>query len=172
MIIGITGMSGSGKNFYSELFCKINPSLKHIDIDEVGHKVLAEDDIAAQLVLAFGNDIITNGIVDRKKLGNIVFNNREKYSELCKITWDRMKMYIDEEIRLSKDNCILNWILLPQVDYFKMCSLKILVKRNTADRYSGIILRDNITIEKVKERDGASIKYNEEDFDIIIGDSV
>jgi dephospho-CoA kinase len=168
MIIGITGKSGVGKNRYAEMLCKINPALTHIDIDEIGHSVLAEPDVVDRVRKAFGNDVVNECVVDRKKLGELVFGSRDKYKELCDITWGRMKVRIDEAIEASGENCVLNWILLPKTEYFGMCELKFLITRDNESRMTALVLRDKITLEKILERDNASIEYNEADFDYVI----
>ena len=77
-IIGITGKSGVGKTTLSNMLSsKLN--CKTIDIDKIGHEAIRNSKIINELCLNFGEDILEkNGQVDRKKLGEIVFANKDK----------------------------------------------------------------------------------------------
>lgn len=167
MIYGVTGKSGSGKNRFSDLLCG-NNGMKHIDIDTIGHRVLEIPEVVDAVRNTLGLDIITNGQIDRKHLGNIVFENREKHKQLSQIIWPRMKELIDEEIARSNSNCVLNWILLPHTEYFKLCDVKILLLRDNTKRIASLKMRDGINDDDITRRDKASIAYNHDEFDYIV----
>ena len=77
MIIGISGKSGCGKStFAKRLISDSKKDCVHLDIDKVGHNVLTIPEVQDELVQAFG-DVVENGIVNRKKLGAIVFSSEE-----------------------------------------------------------------------------------------------
>lgn len=73
-IYGLTGGIGSGKSEAGRRFAALGFPV--IDADEIGHQVIepggfVADDVAA----AFGADILTDGIIDRRKLGARVFSD-------------------------------------------------------------------------------------------------
>ncbi len=169
MIIGISGKSGSGKSTISKLICDSKPNSLHCDIDKIGHEVLLLKEVKMELIKTFGADIVIEDYVDRKKLGMIVFENREKMKELTSITWSHMELMIDEIIEKNKNNMIvLDWILLPQSKYFDMCDYKILVDSSIEERKRRAMIRDNISEEKFLLRESASIEYDKEVFDLVI----
>jgi dephospho-CoA kinase len=158
MLIGITGKSGSGKSTIANLISKLNNKIKVVNIDEIGHDVIAYSDVKEQLVEAFGSGVINNnGKVDRKKIGELVFNNRKKMDKLTDITWHYMEQAIDNIIK-QNDMVILDWILIPQTKYFKMCNLKILVDAPYEIRKEKAVTRDKIDAPKFDEREKASIE--------------
>ena len=169
MIIGICGKSGCGK---STLARNIIESSKyegvHLDIDKVGHQVLLLHEVQKELILTFGEDIVMHNNVDRKKLGEIVFDSKNEMDKLTDITWKYMQIEIDKFILDNKDKLIiLDWLLLPLSKYFKMCDIRILLDVPYEIRKKRAMKRDNITEDAFDLREKASIDFNQEDFDYV-----
>ena len=97
MIIGITGRSGSGKSFLSDILAE-KLDMIHIDIDKISHEVLTFDESKKFLLNEFGSEIFENGVVNRKKLGKIVFGEPEKLEKLNRFCQIEMEAKIDEII--------------------------------------------------------------------------
>jgi dephospho-CoA kinase len=178
MIIGICGKSGSGKSTLAyELERVYGYNAAYLDIDKVGHKVLENNEIKEELCKTFGKDVIENGKISRKKLGEIVFAKREEMDKLSEITWKYMEIEIDKFIKNNSNDMtdkivILDWLLLPLTKFYNMCDMKILVELDYEERKKRAMLRDNITEEEFDLRESASIEYNKEDFDIVSGNEI
>ena len=170
MIIGICGKSGSGKSTLANQIIELtNNKAIHLDIDKVGHSVLLLPEVKEELINSFGESIIKENIVDRKKLGEIVFNSRNEMNKLSDITWQYMQLEIDYFLNLHKDKIIiLDWLLLSISKYFDMCDIKILLDIPYEIRQQRAIKRDNITEEAFDLREKASISYDESDFDYVL----
>lgn len=84
-IIGLTGGIGSGKSTVAGLLAELGAVI--IDADKIGHEVLDTDSQAhEQVVAAFGQRILnTDGSVNRRELGRIVFAERNSLSRLNQI---------------------------------------------------------------------------------------
>ena len=169
MYIGICGLSGSGKSSLAKYLLERYNNYLYVDIDIIGHKVNNLPIVKEELVNTFG-DILTNNEIDRKKLGRIVFNNKENMKKLEDITWKYMEREIDNIIK-DNPNVIFDWILLPKVKYFNKCDLKILLDIDKDIRKERIIKRDNISEDYFNLRDNSSYEYNYNDFDIILNDN-
>ena len=173
MIIGICGRSGSGKttlaNNIKELATR---ETVHLDIDKVGHEVLLIPEVKEELVNTFGESILTNDYVDRKKLNKIVFDSKEEMAKLTEITWKHMQIIINNFIDANKDKIvILDWQLLPLTQYFGMCDIKILLDVPYEVRKERTMKRDNITEEAFDLREKASTPLNPADFDYVLKDN-
>ena len=170
MIIGICGKSGSGKSTLAKQIIEItNNKAIHLDIDKVGHSVLLLPDIQEELINSFGESIIKKNMIDRKKLGEIVFNSRNEMNKLSDITWKYMQMEIDNFLKFNKDKIIiLDWLLLSISKYFDMCDIKILLDIPYKIRKQRAMKRDNISKQAFDLREKASIEFDESAFDYVI----
>lgn len=173
MIIGICGKSGSGKSTLAKNIKELSKNeVVHLEIDKVGHRALLNEESKKELVKEFGEHIIKHNNVDRKKLGDIVFNSREKMQKLTDITWECMQKEIDKFIEDNKDKIvILDWLLLTKSKYFDMCDIKILLDVPYEVRKMRAIKRDSITSEAFDLRERASIEFDKEKFDYVLENS-
>ena len=157
MIIGICGKSGSGKSTLSKTLIEYNKNIIHLDIDKVGRCALLIEEVIKELVKNFGEDILIGEKIDRKKLGDIVFNSRSEMQKLTDITWKYMQIEIDKFLFENKDKIIiLDWLLLPISKYFSKCDIKLLLDVPYEIRKERAIKRDNITSEKFDLREKSS----------------
>lgn len=172
MLIGICGKSGSGKSSIANQIANNHENVVHLDIDTIAHKSHQDQFVKKELVETYGEEILTNNQIDRKKLGKIVFSSREEMEKLKKITWNFMEKEIDNFLFQNKDKIIiLDYILLPLTKYLNMCDIKILLDIPYEIRKERVLARDNITEESFLLRDASSIEYNKDEFDIVINNA-
>ena len=172
MIIGICGKSGSGKSTLARTLTKYYDNAIHLDIDKIGHQVLMIKDVKKELIKSYGNKILIGKNIDRKKLGEIVFNSHLEMEKLTEITWKYMQMEIDNFLIENKNKIIiLDWLLLPMSKYFDECDIKILLDIPYEIRKERAIKRDNLTKEAFDLREKASLSYNPNNFNYVISDN-
>lgn len=169
IIIGICGKSGSGKTTLANQIMQLaGDNAICLDIDKIGHNVLLFPEVKKELINSFGEAIIKENMVDRKKLGEIVFNSRNEMEKLSDITWKYMQIEIDKILNLNKDKIIiLDWLFLLNTKYFDMCDVKILLDVSYDVRKKRAMKRDNITEEDFDLREQASIDFDETLFDYV-----
>ncbi len=168
MLITITGPSGSGKSYISEYLCSLDKNIVHLNIDTVGHNVLEIPAIRDLISKKFGLQLNGENI-NRKELGDLVFNNHEKMKLLSDITWNEMEHQIDNFIMENKDKIIiLDWILIPKTKYFNISDMNILVQSDFRSRMNRATLRDFIDENKFKQREQATLDFTRNSFDYII----
>ena len=166
-LIGITGKSGSGK---TTIAAKLAQNLKcmHIDADKLCHEALLQQEIIKVLCDKFGTGILDEkGNVDRKRVGNIAFEEKDKMAVLVDLTWGYMENKIDNLLQQSDEFLILDGNLLPNCKYWDKCDCKILIKSNDIQRKQRILERDKISEEYFEKRDSAGIDYSKFEFDYI-----
>ena len=126
MVIGITGGIGSGKSVVTSLLRdKFGAAI--IDTDTIGHEVMEIGKSAyKKVVKAFGDKVLAeDGSIDRKKLGSLVFENKELLSKLNSIIHPAVEMEvdkrIDEFIKKNYKYIALETALLIKVGYNIKC---------------------------------------------------
>ena len=169
MIIGITGKSGAGKSYLSEILAK-ELDMIHLDIDKISHEVLEFPDTIAYLHQEFGESIFIDEKLNRKALGAIVFNNPEKlqkWNNFCQI---QIEKRLDEIILNSKKSIILDYALLAQLKQFVLCDIKILLETNFDTRFLRVEKRENISKDYFVSRDNSLAPYQKAQFDYVFED--
>ena len=168
MIIGITGRSGSGKSYLSDVLAE-KLDLIHIDIDKISHEVLTYAESKKFLMQEFGSEIFENEKLNRKLLGKIVFNSPQKLEKLNRFCQIEMEKKLDEIISTAKKPLILDYALLFGLKQFDSCDIKILLKADFDLRYSRVKTRENITKEYFLSRDNSLLdsNFDETKFDFV-----
>lgn len=100
MVIGITGGIGCGKSTVLSLL-KEKYNAYIIDADKVAHRLMEPYEQAYNSIKAyFGDEVIgSDGFIDRKRLGEIVFNSKEKLTALNAMVHPAVKEAIKAEIK-------------------------------------------------------------------------
>ena len=162
MLIGITGKSGSGKSTIANLFT----DFYHIDVDKIVYELHTREEIISKVNEIFPETIEDNKI-NKKKLSNIVFNDKNKLDTLETIMLPYMVLEIDSLI-FKNENCIIDYILLPKTKYFNMCDITILVEIDENIRKNRVLKRDNITEIEYNLRDRNGFNTDKYSYDYII----
>lgn len=97
IILGITGAIGSGKSTVSHLLRKRGYPV--IDLDDIAKEVLKEKEVEEALLRAFGNEIMEDGGISRKRLAERVFSDREGLELLENITHPRIVERLLERLK-------------------------------------------------------------------------
>lgn len=140
-VLGITGLYCSGKSSADKILLQYG--YKIIDVDLLGHEAL---DICKDLIVKnFGKDILKNKVIDRKKLGGIVFSCRDKLNELNKIVHPVMIKMVKERMASGGDKICINAALLFEMGLDELCSAVCIIKSSLFN-----------IIKKAKKRDGYS----------------
>lgn len=156
MIVGITGNYCSGKNFASLLFQKHGYTL--IDVDKIGHEVLVSKQ--DEIIYTFGEKILKDGLVDRKSLGRIIFNNCEEKKRLESIVHPQMIKRIKEIIKKERD-VVINAALLVEMCLFVLCDFVIGISAHNEVAVMRAMARDKISREDVERRLKSQIPLKE-----------
>ena len=155
-IIGITGNSGSGKSTISKLISK-NYEAKIIDADKIAKEMTKNNGEYLQAIRqAFGNEVIKNNELDRKKLADIVFLNRAEKEKLDGLTFEHVVEEIKKELEANQNldyqYIILDVPLLFESKLDKLCDYTIGVIAPKTEKIKRICKRDKLSKEKALQR--------------------
>lgn len=155
-IIGITGNSGSGKSTISKLISK-NYEAKIIDADKIAKEMTNNNGEYLQAIRqAFGNNVIKNNELDRKKLADIVFLNRTEKEKLDGLTFEYVVEEIKKELKANQNldyqYIILDVPLLFESKLDKLCDYTIGVIAPKTEKIKRICKRDKLSKEKALQR--------------------
>jgi len=153
-IIGITGGTGAGKT--SALRALKTLGALVLDCDAIYHEVLSEnEELKSELDTRF-QGVKRNGGIDRKKLGEIVFNDPSSLADLNKIT----HKYIGGELerRLTEWEAqggtvaAVDAIALIESGRAEQCDITVAVTAPRETRINRIMNRDGLTREQAEMR--------------------
>lgn len=155
IIIGVTGQSGVGKSTVCEMFEKFG--YKTINADLVARQVvLPSSNCLNELTKQFSTSILNDDkSLNRKILGSIVFNDKDKLDKLNNIIFP----YIISEIQNQINELTLKnkYILLDAPTLFEskaneLCDFTIGIVTDLDISINRIIKRDNISLIDAKAR--------------------
>lgn len=154
-IIGITGSLATGKTAVTNLFAE--KGAKKVDADEIAHEILREDKgVVKEVIELFGEKILTDGKIDRRKLAKEVFFNREKLKRYCLIVHPAIIWRIKEEVERSSDWVIaLDAPLLIEAEMNNYVDIVVVV---TADEKTQI---ERAKSRGISEKEAKSIIANQ-----------
>jgi dephospho-CoA kinase len=138
--VALTGGIGSGKSAAGDFFEDLGAVV--VDADQLSRDVIERGtDGFDELVATFGDEILTNGILDRSKLGQIVFADPKARKTLEDIIHPRVAEAFEEIVEESPADAVIIY------------QIPILVETKGQDRFDYII-----TVEATLENRTARLK--------------
>ena len=145
MVVGLTGSIASGKSLVTNYLRKLNYQV--IDSDVISHNILFLDDVKKEIVNAFGKEVLVDNNIDRKILGNIVFNDINKKSLLESIMLPFIVSEIKKQLSQSDEILFLDAPLLIEYNLQYLVDKIIVIKVDEDIQLKRLMERDNITKE-------------------------
>lgn len=150
MILGITGGSGCGK---STLLAEIQAlGGLALDCDAIYHQLLREDTALVQAIGAAFPGVVDGGVVDRKKLGNVVFSDEKALSELNKITHTAVNAEVLRRLEGHSGLAAIDAYGLFEGGLAELCDVTVAVTAPEECRVRRLMVRDGISEEYAHRR--------------------
>lgn len=155
-ILGLTGGIASGKSTVSAYLAQNGALI--IDADLIARQVVAKKSSGLkQIVAKFGKEILTaSGELDRKKLGKLVFSNKDLLKALTDITGPLIKAEILREIEAAKKAqvklVVLDIPLLFETGYQTLCDKVMVVTIPSKLQLERVMKRDNLSAAEARKR--------------------
>lgn len=157
LLIGLTGQTGAGKTTVSGYLQSLG--YRVIDADVVARHVVAKgSECILELALAFGPEVILpDGTLDRQRMGDLIFADKEKRAQMGKIIFPYIQAAIFGEVERMRSDGGAPIIFLDAPTLFESgthesCDLIISVIAPVDIRLARIIARDKITEQRAHTR--------------------
>lgn len=100
-IIGLTGSIATGKSSVTKQLAQAG--YRVIDADQVAREVVEPGTFTLEKIKdTFGNGVVKNGVLDRPKLGQLVFGNPDLLKQLTAITSPIIYSTIEDKLNFFK----------------------------------------------------------------------
>jgi dephospho-CoA kinase len=150
--VGLTGGIGAGKSEALAAFERHGAAI--LSTDKVAHDILDDEQVRRALIDRWGNQIAADGGVDREKVGEIVFADRDELAWLESVTHPRVGAHV-AEWRQS---------LEPDVDV-AVVEVPLLFEAAMEDAFDAtvaVIADDGLRDARLRERGQAGLEGREE----------
>lgn len=180
LVVALTGGIGAGKSTVAQNFAELGALV--VDADQLARIAIERgSDGFAEVLLRFGDDIILNGDIDRKKLAEIVFSDDAARKDLEKIIHPRVQAIFAEVVEdLEQDDILIYEIpLLAETDAAEKFDYIITVEADIELRTARLLKR-GLYISQIEKRMAAqasqesreaiadSVIYNDGDEDSLL----
>lgn len=138
LVVGLTGGIGAGKSTVAELFARLGALV--IDADQLARLAIERGtDGFADVMLRFGDEVIVNGDIDRKRLAEIVFSDEQARKDLEAIIHPRVQALFAEAVAdLDHDDILIY-------------EIPLLVETKAADKFDYVItVESDIELRKAR----------------------
>ena len=160
--VGLTGGIGSGKSKAAAVFMLMGVSV--IEADKVAKDILNSDDsLIKEIMKLFGDDIYESGIINRKKLAEIVFSDKKSLESLNNIVHPATIRAIDRMMSdcVDSDIVIKEAAIMIESSSFKELNFIIGVDAPKDVRMRRVVKRDNVSKDAVMQRMNAQMDNDE-----------
>ena len=150
IVAGVTGGSGVGKSY----LCKAlkDRGYEVIDTDVIARQVMEKGSpCLLETAREFGDEILEDGVLNRKKLAKIVFSDQTKLKKLNEISHKFILNRVEDMIATAKSGIVfVDGAVLLESGF--SCDVMIGVLADYEIRKKRIMERDSLTQEEAERR--------------------
>lgn len=150
MILGITGGSGCGKTTLLNQVQTLGGLV--LDCDEIYHRLLREDEELLRAIGARFPGTVSEGTLQRKKLGQQVFSDPQALEDLNRITHTAVKQEVLRLLEAKPKLAAIDAIALFEGGLGELCDFTVAVTAPREDRVKRLMARDGIPREYAEKR--------------------
>jgi len=150
MILGITGGTGCGKTTLLDVIREQGGLV--LDCDAIYHDLLTRDDVLLTAIEARFPGTVENGALQRKKLGAIVFSDKQALLDLNKITHGAIYAEVKHRLESAPNLVAIDAIALFEGGLAELCDVTVAVTAPAEIRVQRLMQRDNIPEDYARSR--------------------
>ena len=157
LLVALTGGIGSGKSLAAQFFADLGAVV--VDSDQLARQVIERGSVGFdEVVTRFGDEILTVGDIDRKKLGEIIFADSTARGDLEAITHPRIREALAAIVAtVPEDRIVINQIpLLVETGGKARFDLVIAITSPDELRYQRLLER-GMEPQEIKSRIAAQV---------------
>jgi len=166
LIVGLTGGIASGKSLVTRVLRDLGAHI--IDADKIVHDLLAPgQDACREVVGHFGKEIqLPDGSIDRRRLGDIIFNHPEERAWLNQCIHPRVFEAYNHQVRHLSERqpdaiVIMDAALLIETGYHRHMDRLIVVYADQKAQMKRLMERDRFTLEQAMARISSQMPLDE-----------
>ena len=150
MIIGITGGTGCGKTTLLTEIEKLGGLV--LDCDAIYHELLVRDDALLNSIESRFPGVVENGQMNRKKLGAIVFADKNALLDLNRITHSAVKQAVLCKLEFRPALAAIDAIALFEGGLAELCDITVAITAPVETRVKRLMARDSIPEDYARSR--------------------
>lgn len=150
MILGITGGTGCGKTTLLKQIESRGGMV--LDCDAIYHELLETDRQLLNEIEKRFPGVVTDGTLDRKKLGQRVFSDPDALAELNAITHGAVRREVERRLAQKPNLAAIDAIALFESGLAQLCHVTVAVTAPREDRVRRLMKRDGIDGEYAAKR--------------------
>jgi pantetheine-phosphate adenylyltransferase/dephospho-CoA kinase len=162
-IVGITGEIGVGKSYVSKKIREIGEKrhipVHHIELDHIGHQILGSlteplyQNVRDEIEKKFGKEVrLTDGSMDRKKLGDLVFSNPHKLEELNALLYMPLMVRLRRELFGKKGLILFNAALIAESNMAYLCNNNVVLVTADKESQKRRLRERKLTTQQIQKR--------------------
>ncbi len=166
LIVAVTGGIGCGQSTVAKFLEK--QGAKIIDADAIGHAVVNSDEsVRREIRRQLGNQyFFQNGRLNRRLLGQAVFEDERKLYKLNQIVHPRMVSRIIEKIETAKNSgrgpvIVIDAALVYEINIENIFDAVVVVSSRMRERIARVKKRDRLTEKEIRDRISKQIPVQE-----------
>ena len=152
VVLGLTGGTGAGKSSALRAIERLGGTV--IDCDRVYHRMLAEDEVLRRDIhTTFPSAFSRDGVLDRQKLGQEVFSDKERLAQLNEVVYRHIIPELQRQLEEGTGVLFaIDAINLMEAGLDQLCDRTVAITSPLELRVRRIMARDNITEQYARLR--------------------
>jgi dephospho-CoA kinase len=166
LIVGLTGGIASGKSLVTRVLRDLGAHI--IDADKIVHDLLSPgEDACSEVIGHFGGSIqLPDGSIDRRMLGDIIFNHPDERAWLNNCIHPRVFQAYQTQVHHLRERqpdaiVVMDAALLIETGYHKKMDKLIVVYAKQKDQVKRLMERDRFTLKQALARISSQMPLDE-----------
>jgi len=150
--VGLTGNIGSGKSLVAQIFKTFGVPVFEADLE--AKSILFKPDVSQKVIRLFGDKILTDGSIDKKKLARVVFNDKVSLQKLNGIIHPAVRAGFETWAKSNKNAPYLIYeaAILFESGHYNNLDAVIVVLSDPETRIRRVVRRDGATRKEIMTR--------------------